>query len=68
MISRIVLAIVVGVVTALVVLLLGLILVAMGGSVPVLETIGAFAEKFCWVFGLLAGLWFFFTGRTSLRL
>lgn len=66
MVSRIVLAIVVGVVVALGILLLGLVLVAMGASVPVLVTIGGFAEKFCWVFGLLAGLWFFFSGRTSL--
>jgi hypothetical protein len=64
MISRLVLAVVV----ALVFLLLGLIMISMGGAVPILVTIGAFFEKFCWVLGLLAGLWFFFSGRTSLSL
>jgi hypothetical protein len=65
-ISRVVLAVVVAVVTALVVLLLGLVIAAMGTAVPVLETVGAFLEKFCWVLGLLAGLWFFFSGRTRI--
>jgi hypothetical protein len=68
MLSRLVLAVVVAVIVALVFLLLGLIMISMGGAVPILVTIGAFFEKFCWVLGLLAGLWFFFSGRTSLSL
>lgn len=66
MIARIVLSVVVAVATALVVLLLGLVLVAI--HVPIAETVGGFLEQWCWVFGVLAGLWFFFTGRTSLSL
>lgn len=58
MIGRIVVAGVYGVLTALLLLLLGLVLVALG--IPVLHTIGRFLEEWCWVFGLLAALLAFF--------
>jgi hypothetical protein len=66
MVTRIVLACVVGIATALVILLIGLVLVAI--KVPIATTVGGFLETWCWVFGLLAAIWFFFTGRTTLGL
>ena len=64
MISRIVLAVVVAVVVGLLCILLGAILVAL--HVPIAATIGVFLERWGWVLGVLAGLWFFFSGRTAL--
>lgn len=66
MIGRIVLSICVGAVTALLILLLGLVLVAV--HVAIATTIGSFLEQWCWVFGFIAAAWFFFTGKTSLSL
>jgi len=66
MMTRLVLAACVGVFTALIILLIGVILVAI--KVPIATSVGDFLEQWCWVFGLIAGIWFFFTGRTSLSL
>lgn len=59
MLSRIALAVVVGVITALVVALIGYILVEVG-----LVSIGGFVKGISALVGLLAGVWFFFTGQT----
>ena len=60
MISRLVLALVVAIVTGLVCILLGSILASLG--VPIATTIGDFLTHWGWVIGILAGLWYFFTG------
>jgi len=66
LIVRIVLAVVVAVVVGLALTaLLGPILISL--AVPIAITVGDFFVKYGWVLGVLAGLWFFFTGRTSLR-
>lgn len=65
MLSRIVLAVVVGVVVTLACVLIGSILDAL--SVQIAVTIGDFLRRYSGVFGVLAALWFFFTGRTTLK-
>lgn len=62
MIGRLVLALVVAIVTGLVCLLLGTILRSLG--IPIAETVGGFLAHWAWVIGILAGLWYFFTGGT----
>lgn len=64
MIARLVLAVCVAVVTGLLCILLGGILGSL--NVPIADTVGSFLVRYGWVFGIIAGLWFFFTGRTSL--
>ena len=64
MIGRLVLAVVVAIVVGLLCLLFGAIFDALG--VPIAVTIGAFLIKWGWILGVLAGIWFFFSGRTSL--
>lgn len=58
MLSRVITAIIVGIVTALVVYLIG-ILVS-----PVSAAIGGFLESISYIAGLLAGLWYFFANRS----
>jgi hypothetical protein len=65
MLGRVVLAVVVAVVVGLACMLLGAILTSL--AVPIAVTIGAFLVQWGWVLGVLAGLWFFFSGRTSLH-
>jgi len=60
MISRIVVAVAIGILTALLILLLGVVCIAL--HVPVLKDVGAFLEQWCWVFGVLAGVLAFFGG------
>ncbi len=62
MIARLVLAVVVAVVVGLVCMLLGTILATL--KVPIAVTIGDFLAAWGWVIGVLAGLWYFFTGGT----
>ena len=64
MIARIVLAMVVGAAVGLLCLLLGSVLSSV--DIPFVATVGSFLATWAWVIGLLAGVWFFFTGRTSL--
>lgn len=64
MLARVVLAVVVGIVVGLVCLLVGALLGDIG--IPFVATIGSFLATWAWVLGLLAGLWFFFSGRTSI--
>jgi len=59
-IGRLVQALVVAIVTGLVCLLLGAILGSLG--IPIASTVGAFLTHWGWVIGILAGLWFFFSG------
>lgn len=63
MISRVVLAVVVAVIVGLVCMyLLGPLLVAMG--VPPAVVVGDFFVRWGWTLGILAGLWFFFSGQS----
>ena len=62
MISRIVLAVVVAVVVTLACLLLGGILETL--KVAIAVTIGQFLESYGAVIGVLAGLWYFFSGAS----
>lgn len=62
-ISRIVLAVVVAIAVGLACILIGTILAALG--VPIAETVGGFLRSWGWVIGVLAGLWWYFSGRTS---
>jgi hypothetical protein len=64
MITRIAQAIIVGVAVGLLVLFLGVILSAFG--IPPLSTIAGFLIQWCWVIGILAGLWQFFSGGFTL--
>lgn len=64
MITRIVRAALVAVVVGLVCLLLGSLLGVT--NVAPLEVIGGWLVRFCWVLGVLAGVWHFLGG--SLRL
>ena len=64
MIARLVLAVVVAVVVGLACLLLGTILAEL--KVSVATTVGDFLKQWCWVLGVLAGLWQFFAGGFSL--
>lgn len=62
MLSRLVYAIAVGILTALACLLIGAILSALG--VPIVGTIGDFLTRWAWVLGAAAGLATFATGWT----
>lgn len=64
MIGRIVLAVVVGVLVFLVCFLVGGLLADLKVSFAV--TIGDFLRNFAAVLGLLAALWYFFSGRSFL--
>lgn len=60
MIGRLVRAVVVAALVGLGCLLLGIVLTAL--RIPPATAIGAFLERFDWVLGVLAGLWYFFGG------
>jgi len=61
MITRIVLAVVIAVVVGILLTsLLGPILNDL--KVPIAETVGSFFKQWGFVIGLLAGLWYFFSG------
>jgi hypothetical protein len=62
MLSRVALSVVVGVVTWIVALLVGWVLVEVS-----LESIGAFVKGVAPLLGLVAGVWYFFTGETPGR-
>lgn len=64
MVSRLVIAVVVGVLVTLGCILLGLILAAL--NVEIAVTVGHFLTTWAPVFGVLAGLVQFFTGRFHL--
>lgn len=62
LLSRLVLSVVVAVVTTLACILIGAILVAL--DVEIAVTIGGFLKRYSGIFGVLAGLWYFFSGST----
>lgn len=64
MIRKIVLAVIVAVVVTLACILLGNLLQAL--EVKVAVTVGEFLEHYAGVFGVLAGLWHYFTGSPTL--
>ena len=63
MLKQLVLAVVVGVITALVVALVGVILVEVG-----VVQIGNFVKGAATIVGILAAVWYFFTNRTPTSL
>lgn len=65
MFSRIVLAVVVAVVVSLACILVGGILASLGVTIAV--TVGVFLKSYAWVLGVLAGLWYFFSGANWFR-
>lgn len=64
MLNRLIIAVVVGVVVGLVCLLFGALLT--GINIPFVHTIGSFLVTWAWVLGLLAALYSFATGRSTL--
>ncbi len=65
MIQKLILSVVVAVVVTLACILLGDILHALTVSVAV--TVGDFLKTYGAVLGILAGLWYFFTGATLFK-
>lgn len=59
---QLILAVVVAAVTGLGCLLLGSVLTDL--NIPIAATIGTFLSAWGWVIGVLAGLWFYFTGAS----
>lgn len=59
MVKRIILALVVGVVTTLVIMLVGVILVSI--DISWTKTIGQFFQNWAALLGLLAAVWYYFT-------
>lgn len=62
MLSRLILAVVVGVVVTLVCILVGSLLVTL--KVDLAVTVGDFLHNYGGVIGVLAALWYFFSGQT----
>ena len=62
MIETLVFALIVAVVVGLVLMAIGRVLGAAGGTVPIIAAIAGFLVQFCWVIGLLAGALYFITG------
>ena len=65
MLQKLILAVVVAVIVTLACVLLGAILVTLNVGIAV--TIGNFLKSYSAVLGVLAGLWFFFSGGNLLR-
>jgi len=59
MFKRFILSLVICVATFLVVLLVGAVI----GLFPVVGSIGVLIQSLAWIFGLVAGVWFFLTGE-----
>jgi len=64
MITRVLLAVIVAIVTGLLLMLAGSILVTL--KVPIADAVGGWLERWGWTLGILAGLWFFFAGRLGI--
>lgn len=60
MLETILLAILVAVIVGLVCLLLGKVLASL--AVPPAAAVGGFLVQYCWVIGVVAGLWYFVSG------
>lgn len=65
MLKRIILSVIVGIAVALVCLLLGALLITI--KVDFAVAIGEFLNQYAGVIGLLAGIWYYFTGQTLLK-
>lgn len=63
MLKRILLAVIVGLVTAFVIWLVGLILVDVASGSSTVVSIGQVLERFALLAGLIAGLWYYLTGE-----
>lgn len=61
-VKRVVLAVIVGIVTALVVGLVGSLLETVDQET--VSKLGDFLQTYSFLFGVLAGVWYFLTGRT----
>lgn len=57
--SRVLVAVVVGIVAALLTALVGIIVAELGSG-----DVGRFLQGISWLVGVLAGVWYYFTGRT----
>lgn len=62
MLRKGILAVVVGVVTALMVALVGSVLAEVNQDM--VATLGDFLKTYSFLFGVLAGIWYYFTGET----
>lgn len=62
MLNRIILSVLVAVIVILGCILVGSVLIAL--DVDVAETIGGFLKTYSGVIGVLAGLWYFFAGKS----
>ena len=60
MIKRVIMSILVGVITALIVFVIG----ALISVIPVIAPVGEVLKWLAPVFGLVAGIWYFLSGRT----
>ena len=60
MIEALILAVVVACIVGLLLMLVGRIMKTL--EIPIAVTVGAFLEQWCWVIGVLVGIWFFFSG------
>lgn len=65
MLNRVVLSVVAGIAAFLICILIGGLLAALEVSFAV--TVGQFLVRYASLIGSLAALWFFFSGRTSLK-
>jgi hypothetical protein len=62
MLTLIVIAVIVGVIAALICLLVGKVIASAGAAAPPFAAVGGFLVQFCWVIGLIVGLLYFVTG------
>lgn len=62
MLNRVVLAVVVGIVVTLVCVLVGALLITL--NIDLAVTVGTFLKQWSGVIGVLAALWYFFSGTT----
>lgn len=64
MIRRVVIAVLIAGGTTLLCMLLGLILTSL--ALPIAVLVGGFIATYAYVLGVLAGLWWFFTGQPAI--
>lgn len=62
MVQRILMAVLVGIVTGIVVYIIGMGVALLPGA----DAIGAFIMGIAWLLGLVAAIWFYLTGRNPL--
>lgn len=59
MLKRLILSVLIGLATWLVVFLIGIVIALF----PVIAPLGLALQAWAWLFGLIAGVWFFITGE-----